>query len=80
VTSLLRAAAPKTAQHKDSDRPLQVLYLLGDETLPNFKKKKAPKKGREKETKGKDQSPGKQMAQKRCVHVGEGTTKYPNLH
>jgi hypothetical protein len=29
-----------------------------DETLPNFIKKKATKKGREKETRGKDQSPG----------------------
>jgi hypothetical protein len=34
--------------------------------------KKAPKKGREKETKGKDQSPGKQTAQKRHVpHEGK---------
>jgi hypothetical protein len=34
--------------------------------------KKAPQKGREKETKGKDQSPGKQTAQKRRVpHEGK---------
>jgi hypothetical protein len=37
---------------------------IGDETLPNFYKKKAPKKGREKETRGKDQIPFKQTAQK----------------
>jgi hypothetical protein len=43
--------------------------------------KKAPKKGREKETKGKDQSPGKQTAQKRRVpQEGKGPTKYENLH
>jgi len=30
-----------------------------------YNKKKAPKKGREKETRGKDQSPGMQTAQKR---------------
>jgi len=37
-------------------------------------KKKAPKKRREKETKGKDKSPGKQTAQKRRAG-GKGTTK-----
>ncbi len=31
-------------------------------------KKKAPKKAREKETRGKDQSPGKQTAQKMAGH------------
>ncbi len=31
-----------------------------DETLPNFIKRKHPQKGREKETKCKDQSPGRQ--------------------
>jgi hypothetical protein len=31
---------------------------LNDETLPNFIERKAPKKGREKETRGKDQSSG----------------------
>jgi hypothetical protein len=41
------------------------LGQLIDETLPNFVKKKAPKKGREKETRGLYQSPGKQIAQKR---------------
>jgi hypothetical protein len=35
--------------------------------------KKAPKKAREKETRGKDQSPGKQTAQKR-----QATRKYGN--
>jgi hypothetical protein len=30
-----------------------------DETLPNFIKRKHPKKGKEKETMGKDQSPNK---------------------
>jgi hypothetical protein len=38
-------------------------------------KKKAPKKGREKETKGKDQSPGKQTAQRGMPHTDKGTTK-----
>jgi hypothetical protein len=37
-----------------------------DETLPNqLYKKKPPKQRREKETRGKDRSPGKQTAQKR---------------
>ncbi len=52
-----------------------------DETLPNFIKRKHPKKGREKETNGKDQSPGKQIAQKRpATYGGKGTAKYRNLH
>jgi hypothetical protein len=38
--------------------------------------KKAPKKGREKKTRGKDQSPGRQIAHLR----GKGTTKYQNFH
>jgi hypothetical protein len=38
--------------------------LPNDETLPNFIKRKHPRKG-EKETRDKDQSPGKQIAQKR---------------
>ncbi len=33
------------------------------DTMPNFIKRKHPKKGREKETRGKHQSPGKQAAQ-----------------
>jgi hypothetical protein len=37
----------------------------GDETLPNFRKGKHPRKGEKKETSSKDQSPGKQTAQKR---------------
>jgi len=36
-----------------------------DETLPNLIKRKHPKKGREKVTKGKDQSIGKQATQTR---------------
>jgi hypothetical protein len=42
--------------------------LINLEQLKNpvkLYKKKAPKKGREKETRGKDQSPGKQKAQKK---------------
>ncbi len=35
-----------------------------DETLPNFIKRKHPKKGREKKTRGKDQSPSKQARPK----------------
>ncbi len=37
----------------------------------NFKKKKHPRKGREKETMGKDQSPGKQRGPKRDKEVRE---------
>jgi hypothetical protein len=40
---------------------------MNDETLPLYKKK-APKKGGEKETRGLDQSPGKQTAQKTGGH------------
>jgi hypothetical protein len=43
-----------------------------DETLPNFTKNKALKKGREKETRDKDQSPGKQTAQTRQGPGGKG--------
>ncbi len=37
---------------------------------------------KKKETRGKDQIPGKQTAQKRRVHKerGKGTTKYRNFH
>jgi hypothetical protein len=35
------------------------------ETLPNFMKRKHLRKGEKKETRGKDQSPGKQTAPKR---------------
>jgi hypothetical protein len=56
------------------------IIALDDETLPSLRYKKAPKKGREKETKGKDQSPGKQIAQKGPATQGKGTTKYQTLH
>ncbi len=48
-----------------------------DETLPNFIKRKAPKKGREKERRDKDQSPGKANKPKRGrpQEGGKGTTK-----
>ncbi len=42
--------------------------------------KKTPKKGREKEIRGKEQSPGKQIVQKSEPQGGEETIKYPNLH
>ncbi len=42
-------------------------------------KEKAPKKGRGKETKGNDQSRGKQTAQKRHATWRKGPTKYQNL-
>ncbi len=42
-------------------------------------KKKAPNKGREKETKGKDQSLGKQTTQK-SWDTSKGTFKYQNPH
>jgi hypothetical protein len=46
-----------------------------------FHKKKALKKGRDKETRGKDQSLGKETAQKRRVpQGGKATTKYQNLY
>jgi len=41
------------------------LYGINDETLPNFIRRKRPRQGEEKETRGKDQSPGKQTGQKR---------------
>ncbi len=37
-----------------------TINLSIDETLPNLIKRKHPKKGRKKVTKGKDRSPGKQ--------------------
>jgi hypothetical protein len=40
----------------------QWFYI--DETLSNFIARKPPKRRREKPTRGKDQSPGKQTAQK----------------
>jgi hypothetical protein len=43
-----------------------------DETLLNFVKKKAPKEGREKETRGKDQSSSKQTAQQRRATMRKG--------
>jgi hypothetical protein len=45
---------------------------IDDETLPNFIIKKAPKKAREKETRGKDQSPTKQRAQQRWATRRKG--------
>jgi hypothetical protein len=42
---------------------------LIDETLPNFIKRKHPKKGREKETSGKDQSPGKQNSPEEACNI-----------
>jgi len=42
-----------------------TIKLSIDETLPNLIKRKHPKKGREKKTKGKDQSPSKQATQTR---------------
>jgi hypothetical protein len=44
---------------------------IDDETLRNFIFKKAPKKGREKETSGKDRSPTKQRAQTKVGHKEE---------
>ncbi len=41
------------------------LHIIFDETRAKLYKKKAPKEVREKETRGKDQSPSKQTAQKR---------------
>jgi hypothetical protein len=43
-------------------------------------KKIAPKKGREKETKLKDQSPGHKQPKRGVPHEEKGTTKYQNLH
>jgi hypothetical protein len=51
---------PKTSNYLNTTINLSI-----DETLPNLIKRKHPKKGREKETKGKDQSPGKQTTQTR---------------
>jgi hypothetical protein len=48
-----------------------------DETLPNFTRKKHPRKGEKKETKGKDQSPKQANS---LPQGGIGTIKYLNLH
>jgi len=45
----------------------------------NLHKKKAPKKGREKETRGKDQSPCKQTTEKGRPLAGKGTIKNRTL-
>jgi hypothetical protein len=42
-----------------------MVFGWSDETLSTFIKRQHPKKGREKETRGKDQSSGKQTTQKR---------------
>ncbi len=54
---------------KSVDNSFFYLFKLVVErwTLPNFDQKKAPKIRREKETRGKDQSPAKQTAQKRSA-------------
>jgi hypothetical protein len=53
----------------------------GDETLPNFRKGKHPRKGEIKETRGKDQSPGKPTARKRRATKEERETlKNQTLH
>jgi hypothetical protein len=52
------------------------VFPIDDETLPNFIKRKHPRKGEKKETSGLDQSPGKQTAQKRQAKRKQGTTKY----
>jgi hypothetical protein len=52
------------------------------ETLPNFIERKHPSKGEKKKQKGMDQSPSKQIAQKKQTtgREGKGTTKNRTLH
>ncbi len=45
---------------------------LNDETLTSFIKKKHPRKGEKKKTRGKNQSLGKQTTQKRLAKRSEG--------
>jgi hypothetical protein len=45
---------------------------VSDETLTNIIKRKHPKKGKEKETRGKDQGQGKQATQMRWVTRRKG--------
>jgi hypothetical protein len=62
---------------------IHPITLNDDETLPNFIKRKHPsKQGRGKETRGKDQSPGKKKNSPKEVgsQGGKGTTKYRNFH
>jgi hypothetical protein len=48
----------------DSDFIISATDIGFDETLPNLIKRKHPRKGQPKKTRGKDQSLGKQTAQK----------------
>jgi len=54
--------------------PGHLVYVFGkdDETLPNFIKRKHPRKGERKRTRSKDQSPSKQTAQKRWATRRQG--------
>jgi hypothetical protein len=58
--------------HLTSSNFVEALIDGDDDTPPNFTKRKHPKKGREKETKGKDQSPGKQAAEMRWATRRKG--------
>jgi hypothetical protein len=48
--------------------------------LAKLYEKKAPKQGREKQTRGKDQSPSKQTTQRGGPTRGKGTTKNQTFH
>jgi hypothetical protein len=53
------------------------VFPIDDDTLPNYIKRKHPRKGEKKETRGLDQSSGKQTVQKRQqAKRKQGTTKY----
>jgi hypothetical protein len=74
---------PKPDSVQFSPPSLSKFMLINLKQLKNpvkLYKKKAPKKGRDKETRGKHQSPGKRIAQKKQATRRKGTTKYRNLH
>ncbi len=65
ITVAIRTPQKKRKQKLRCGLLLVVKQSIGLMEAAKLYKKKAPKKGREKETRAKDQSPGKQTAEKR---------------
>ncbi len=59
---------------------LSMTILRNDETCQPLKKESTQERGREQETRGKDQSTGKQTAKNRQATRRKGNTKYRNFH
>jgi hypothetical protein len=57
-----------------------MTILRNDETCQPLKKESTQERGREQETRGKDQSTGKQTAKNRQATRSKGNTKYRNFH